>query len=176
LPIDLDKKITTFLGSNDHGKSNILRAIQKLNEGEAITDEEANWDAADGEKWDRTKSPAISFLFSLTLSERKEWKLIVEQFLQDAAETLLQSYDGDDDDDDAGAAEEETEEEDPPSQAVTRPSAHAATKMPHSLATVKKGASTSKADEEDTDRDEEDLVEEKRRNDDNKSKHYQKVR
>jgi recombinational DNA repair ATPase RecF len=33
LPIDLDKKITIMLGSNDHGKSNVLRAFVTLTTG-----------------------------------------------------------------------------------------------------------------------------------------------
>jgi predicted ATP-dependent endonuclease of OLD family len=99
LPIDVDKKITILLGSNDHGKSNLLRALQHLNDDEPIAEDEANWDAADGEGWDSETSPSISFVFSLTPAERKEWKAIVEQLLQESAETLLKS-DPDDDDED----------------------------------------------------------------------------
>ena len=95
LPIDLDKKITIFLGSNDHGKSNILRAIQHLNDEDPILATEANWDAEDSEHWDPAKSPSISYIFALSPSERKEWKAAVEQVVQDtadrAAEALLET-------------------------------------------------------------------------------------
>src|SRR5690349_20819850 len=52
MAIDMDKKITILLGSNDHGKSNILRAIQHLNEDDPILETEANWDAEDAEQWE----------------------------------------------------------------------------------------------------------------------------
>src|ERR1700728_4452071 len=89
LPIDLDKKITIMLGSNDHGKSNVLRAIRHLNDGDLITDEEANWDATEEGDWDATVTPALSFTFSLTAAERREWKVIIEDIVRAAAEKLL---------------------------------------------------------------------------------------
>ena len=104
LGIDIDKKVTIFLGSNDHGKSNILRAIQHLNDDDRISEEEANWDAEDGDNWDPARSPSISYFFALTPAERREWKHAVEQTIQQtanrAAEALLDS------------AKEETDNED----------------------------------------------------------------
>ena len=47
LPIDTDKKITILLGSNDHGKTNILKAVEHLNDDFPMTEEEINWDATD---------------------------------------------------------------------------------------------------------------------------------
>lgn len=70
LPIDLDKKVTILLGSNDHGKSNVLRAIEHLNDDTPITDDERNWDA-EGE-------PEIVFTLNLTRTEIEEWKKIVQ--------------------------------------------------------------------------------------------------
>jgi recombinational DNA repair ATPase RecF len=66
LPIDFDKKVSILLGANDHGKSNILAAIEHLNEGKPITQDEENWDAKG--------VPTISFQFSLDETEKKEWK------------------------------------------------------------------------------------------------------
>jgi predicted ATPase len=86
LPIDFDNRVTILLGSNDHGKSNVLRAIEHLNSDTPITEEEANWDA--------TGIPAISFEFSLTLTEIDEWKSIVEiiskRIAEEAAEAARQ--------------------------------------------------------------------------------------
>jgi predicted ATP-dependent endonuclease of OLD family len=69
--LDCDRKVTILLGSNDHGKTNILRAVEHLNDDAPITEEEANWDA-DG-------SPSISFSFALTVTEKKEWRTIIEE-------------------------------------------------------------------------------------------------
>jgi predicted ATPase len=46
--IDLDKRATILLGANDHGKSNILKAILCLNEDTPIGAQDANWDSQDG--------------------------------------------------------------------------------------------------------------------------------
>ena len=64
LRIDFDKKVTVFLGANDHGKSNILSALEHLNDDTPITEDEKNWDAAG--------VPAISFVFELGQVETKE--------------------------------------------------------------------------------------------------------
>src|ERR1700720_748163 len=68
--INCDPKVTILLGSNDHGKTNILEAIKHLNDDVPITEDETNWDAAG--------TPAISFIFSLSSAERKEWKALIE--------------------------------------------------------------------------------------------------
>ncbi len=70
IKLDCDRKVTILLGSNDHGKTNILRAVEHLNDDAPITEEEANWDA-DG-------SATISFSFALTPTEKKEWKALIE--------------------------------------------------------------------------------------------------
>lgn len=116
LPIDLDKKVTIMLGSNDHGKSNILRAIQHLNDGDLITEEESNWDATEESDWNPTAAPALSFIFSLTAGERREWKSIVEDLLKAAAEKSLAS--------DTSAVEGEDDVSEP---AVVTPAAKTAT-------------------------------------------------
>src|ERR1039457_5430564 len=78
IPIDVDRKVTILLGSNDHGKSNILAAVQHLNDVVPITEEETNWDA--------TTVPSTSFVFSLTFLECEEWKGIVENVIKKGAE------------------------------------------------------------------------------------------
>ncbi len=150
LPVDMDKKITILLGSNDHGKSNILRAIQHLNDDETITEGEANWDAADGEGWDRGKSPSISFVFSLTAAEKKEWKSIVEQFLQECAEALVRSADVKDGSEEDEEEEEEEDEEQKPQSAIAtllRPAANA--RVLSSSPATKKATPAEEEDESD---------------------------
>lgn len=43
-PFLIDEKITVLIGANDHGKTNILEAIQHLNDDNPITAEDQNWD------------------------------------------------------------------------------------------------------------------------------------
>lgn len=43
----IDERITILIGANDHGKSNILEAIQKLNDDHPILETERNWDSND---------------------------------------------------------------------------------------------------------------------------------
>lgn len=42
--IILDRKINILIGANDHGKTNILRAIKCLNDDNPIVEEDRNWD------------------------------------------------------------------------------------------------------------------------------------
>jgi predicted ATP-dependent endonuclease of OLD family len=116
LAVDMDRKITILLGSNDHGKSNILRAIRHLNDEERIEEAEANWDSQDTEAWDEQKSPSISYVFSLTPAERKEWKAIVEQTMQEAADRsaqqILDSKNTQENEDDNGQEEDREDDED----------------------------------------------------------------
>ena len=42
LPIDIDKKVTILLGSNDHGKTNILKSLEHLNDDVPIKEDEVN--------------------------------------------------------------------------------------------------------------------------------------
>jgi len=88
LPIDFDKKITILLGSNDHGKSNILRALEHLNDDVPITEDEVNWDA-DG-------LPSLFFTFSFTKSETEEWKTLSLSYLKRVA-TERESQQAEDD-------------------------------------------------------------------------------
>jgi predicted ATP-dependent endonuclease of OLD family len=81
LPVDFDRKVSVFLGSNDHGKSNILTALQHLNDDTPILEDEVNWDA-DGDA-------SISFVFQLTGDEAKEWKDIVDKLLKEVHERAV---------------------------------------------------------------------------------------
>jgi len=80
IKIVFDPKVTVLLGSNDHGKSNILEAIKHLNDDTPITEDETNWDA--------TAAPAIAFTFSLSAAERKEWKGIIETIIKRQQEAI----------------------------------------------------------------------------------------
>ncbi|MGI0085486.1 MAG: ATP-dependent nuclease, partial [Nitrososphaerales archaeon] len=63
--LDVDQRVTVLLGSNDHGKSNLLKALLHMNDETAITAEEANWDAE--------APPAIEYVFELNDAEQKAW-------------------------------------------------------------------------------------------------------
>jgi hypothetical protein len=81
LPVDFDRKVSVLLGSNDHGKSNILAALLCLNDDTPILEDEINWDA-NGET-------SISFSFDLTGKETKAWKEIVEKLRKDVHERTV---------------------------------------------------------------------------------------
>lgn len=61
VPFIVDDKITVLIGANDHGKTNILEAIQRLNDDSPILDVDKNWDLPEGEipriEWQFTLSP-----------------------------------------------------------------------------------------------------------------------
>jgi predicted ATP-dependent endonuclease of OLD family len=78
LPVEFDRKVSVLLGSNDHGKSNILTALQHLNDETPITEDEVNWDA-EGDA-------SLSYSFELTSDEKKRWKDIVEKLSKDVQE------------------------------------------------------------------------------------------
>ncbi|HRN97533.1 MAG TPA: AAA family ATPase [Candidatus Saccharibacteria bacterium] len=40
----VDPRVTVFIGANDHGKSNLLEVVLRLNDDRAITDEDRHWD------------------------------------------------------------------------------------------------------------------------------------
>jgi len=71
LTIDIDRNITILLGSNDHGKSNLLRALVHLNDEVPITPDECNWDDAG--------APGLSFEFELASSELQKWAIAVNE-------------------------------------------------------------------------------------------------
>jgi predicted ATP-dependent endonuclease of OLD family len=70
IKVNLDRKVTVLLGSNDHGKTNILEAVKHLNDEVPIAEDEANWDAEG--------PPVITFGFSMSPAERSEWKNLIE--------------------------------------------------------------------------------------------------
>lgn len=74
----LDKNVTVLLGSNDHGKSNILKAIERLNEDSPITEDDVNWDAS--------SVPSIQFTLALTQPEREAWQQAINQMRTDVAD------------------------------------------------------------------------------------------
>ena len=55
----VDDKITILIGANDHGKSNLLEAVLRLNDDRAFTMDDKNWDLPANE------SMAISWHFKV---------------------------------------------------------------------------------------------------------------
>lgn len=74
IEIDMDPKVTILLGSNDHGKTNILRALQHLNADTPISQDEANWDG-----YNEGEEPSLSFDLRFGDEERRAWREIVEE-------------------------------------------------------------------------------------------------
>lgn len=70
--VNFDSRVTVLLGSNDHGKSNILTALLHANDDIPIKDEEVNWDA--------TETSSLSFHFRLDESEQRDWKSAVDEY------------------------------------------------------------------------------------------------
>lgn len=65
----IDKRTTIFIGANDHGKSNLLHAILRLNDDTPIAEEDINWDLAEGQK------PRIEWHFTIEDSSDEIKKL-----------------------------------------------------------------------------------------------------
>ena len=59
----IDDRITILIGANDHGKSNILEAIQKLNDDHPILETDRNWDSTD------KQVPRIEWHFKIATDE-----------------------------------------------------------------------------------------------------------
>lgn len=68
LELVLDPRVTVILGANDHGKTNILSAIQHLNGDRDFAEEDLNWDLADK----RDEFPVITYTLTLSLDERRQ--------------------------------------------------------------------------------------------------------
>jgi predicted ATPase len=71
--LPIDQNVTVLLGANDHGKSNLLRAIEHLNFDKPILVDDENWDS---------KGARIDFEFNLNTDERVSLLSYVEH-LQD---------------------------------------------------------------------------------------------
>jgi predicted ATPase len=69
IEISFDQRVTILLGANDHGKSNILRALSCLNEGSPIEGEDKNWDAP-GE-------PKLLYRFKMTAEEQASFDRVL---------------------------------------------------------------------------------------------------
>ena len=65
--LHVEPRVTIVVGANDHGKSNLLRAIQHLNTNESFTDSDLSWDC---DKVSTTE-PTVQYVFELSQEERK---------------------------------------------------------------------------------------------------------
>jgi len=64
----VDEKISIFIGANDHGKTNLLEAIRRLNDNAPITQGDKNYDLPDGSVC------RITWHFVLSINEIEELK------------------------------------------------------------------------------------------------------
>jgi predicted ATP-dependent endonuclease of OLD family len=115
LEFPVDPQVTVLLGANDHGKSNLLRALTYLNKDNSITVADENWDS---------KGAKIDFEFKLTESERKEFNDLLARKMQDLADLGKEL----DEFIPLTTGEEESEDED--SATILIPSARLAAKGP----------------------------------------------
>lgn len=83
----LDKAVTVLLGSNDHGKSNLLKAIEHLNSDRPIKQDEVNWDAAG--------TASLDFTLRLTDAEKQAWSGIVRTLRRDISDKDSADFSGD---------------------------------------------------------------------------------
>lgn len=82
----IDAKVTTMLGANDHGKSNLLFAISHLNEDNPFSQDDLNWDTpqvADGP----SRVPAVSAEFELGKLEIESLSQIINDFEEDETDS-----------------------------------------------------------------------------------------
>jgi len=69
----VDSNITILIGANDHGKTNILKAIETLNDNVPFTPDDQNWDT-EGDIY-----PHVEWLFELTPEEQQEFSNLAMQ-------------------------------------------------------------------------------------------------
>lgn len=91
IELHLDSAVTVILGANDHGKTNILRAIEHLNPGTAFDEaSDLSWDCNDTDNL-----PAVEFLFELTVDERTEIASTIKASLPDVSDEDPEALDED---------------------------------------------------------------------------------
>jgi len=80
----VDDLVTVMIGANDHGKTNILAAIERLNDDEIFSADDRNWDAPE----DESTLPIIKWHFDLSDKEIEALSIIFpeEALEQDSAE------------------------------------------------------------------------------------------
>jgi hypothetical protein len=126
--LPIDGRVTILLGANDHGKSNLLRALEHLNFGNAIKEDDQNWDSTDCR---------LDFLFHLNEAETQRITAMSDEYLQlmaqaEQSEHRAQQPEPEDDDD-----ETRVEPQEATTAATTRsPGAATATAPAVSTATV----------------------------------------
>jgi hypothetical protein len=107
--LHLDPTVTVILGANDHGKTNILRAITHLNPSDDFSPEDLSWDCEGS-----SDLPSVEFLFELSNEERTE---IVEEIVRRqelvwrAVSTPSADFDDEEDSDSLDEVESETDDD-----------------------------------------------------------------
>jgi predicted ATP-dependent endonuclease of OLD family len=120
LDIDLDEKITVILGANDHGKTNVLSALQHLNPNQGFDPErDLNWDYQE----DAENFPETAFVLAFSDDERKNLRTHLQlsarraniTALREELEADLWVAEGDGDSSKSGPIEDKTAEGSSPS-------------------------------------------------------------
>lgn len=155
--LPIDSRVTVLLGANDHGKSNLLKALTHLNSDIPIREEHENWDS---------KGARLDFHFRLRETEvadfeklREAWTMECQRLIdieneRNEQQSLLDSVDQ--------AIEGEKEEEQTTSSSVRKPVPSVRTSQPQQLraASAKPIAGRDYDDEEDEEVDETEKEEE----------------
>src|SRR5579859_1346677 len=79
----VDGKMTVLIGANDNGKTNLLSAIQCLNDREVFDAGDRNWDLS------LEQEPSIEWQFRLTSEERLKLLDILDSKLKDEGVTVI---------------------------------------------------------------------------------------
>lgn len=106
--LDLDPQVTVILGANDHGKTNLLEALEHINADSPFdSDSDTNWDVEDSAAG---TSPIIRYKFTLSEEERKTL-LDIENAARSGHIVNEEDPDTETDGDDNEVAEEEEVED-----------------------------------------------------------------
>src|ERR1700732_696784 len=79
LNLHVDGRITTLIGANDTGKTNLLKAIRCLNDDAQVTQIDRNWDLSE------EAIPTIEWSFTLNPNDRAHLASTLEEVLKQQA-------------------------------------------------------------------------------------------
>ena len=81
--VDVDRKITTLIGANDTGKTNLLKAIRCLNSTHPIARSDKNWDLGKGDE------ASIEWSFELSESDRSAICKLLEDIFKAQSKDMM---------------------------------------------------------------------------------------
>lgn len=88
ITVPIDPRITTILGANDHGKSNILAALLHLNDDSPFTADDLNWDRVGQEG----QFPVVRHHFRLTSAEKDAARRLLVEVIDGDPEATQEDF------------------------------------------------------------------------------------